>query len=56
MRLFLPTAYNSVFAVRFAHLNACSTSQTRKMLSDISIGDQVEKRNPQGVKKWNDKR
>jgi hypothetical protein len=30
------TAYNSVFAVRFAHPNAFSTSQTRKTLYDIA--------------------
>ncbi len=28
----MATAYNSVFAVRFTHQNACGTSQTRKPL------------------------
>jgi len=40
------------------HPNFCfaKTSFMLEPLGDISIGDQVEKRNPQGVKKWNDKR
>jgi len=37
-KIILNTAYNSVFAVRFANPNAFGTSQTRKTLAEILLG------------------
>ena len=42
-----PTAYNTVYAVRFAHPNAFGTSQTRKPLGEI-----LKKIRSGGGKKW----